>query len=158
MNNDVSTKESSGVKSGVLKILGYVLCFIIGLAIVLGVKSCVKKSGMPEDFKEAEKILKREGFSQIRYLNDEEKIEEMLQELDIDAVGINEVLVAYDEDSEDCFFVLYCEDVSSAEEVLDEFIWILAKDDYLYYRDYGTESTYRTVYFGHKDLISEMIE
>ncbi len=156
MNDDVSTKNAI-IKAKALKVLQTILCFLIGLAVVLGVKSCIRNVGMPDDFKEAKKLLKKEGFSKIRYLDDEDKIDDLFDELDVDGDGVREVLAAYNNDSEDFFFVLYCDDVSCAKEVLDEFSWALAMDDILYHRGYAVEISYRTVYFGHEDLISELI-
>ena len=71
MNNDSTTEKNATAKAKALNILGYALCFLIALAIILGVKSCVKSLSMPEEFKEAEKILKKEGFS-CKYLDEEE--------------------------------------------------------------------------------------
>ena len=157
MNNDTPTKENLTTKYKVMKILGYAICFLIGLAIVLGVKSCMKSLGMPEEFKEAERLLKKEGFS-CRYLNEEEDFIDLFDELDLDVKGAVEVLVALDEDSEDLFLIVCCDDVSSAKDLEFDLAWELAEDDYLYYRGYTTEVNYRTVYFGHKDLISALLD
>ena len=61
MNNDSTTKNIT-TKAKALNILGYALCFLVGLAIILGVKSCVRSLSMPEEFKEAEKDLKKRAF------------------------------------------------------------------------------------------------
>ena len=157
MSNDSTTEKNATTKAKALNILGYALCFLVGLAIILGVKSCVKSLSMPEEFKEAEKILKKEGFS-CRYLDEEEDFEDLFDELDINAEGAVEVLVAFDEDSEDLFLITCCDDVSAAKDLEFELAWELAGDDYLYNRGYTTKVNYRTVYFGHKDLIAALLD
>ena len=150
MSND-TTEKNATLKA--LGILGYALCFIVGLAIILGVKSCVKSLSMPEELKEAEKLLKREGFS-CRYLNEEDDLEEVFNVLDLDAEGVEEALVAYDEDTDDLFLIICCDDIYVAQSLEDDLAWEIAWEDYLYYRGYSVKVNYRTVYFGHKDLIA----
>ncbi|MBR4296266.1 MAG: hypothetical protein IKT56_05470 [Clostridia bacterium] len=157
MNNNVSTPESVFTKANLYKILSYALCFLLGLAIVIGVKSCARNASMPEAFKEAKSLLKNEGYS-IRYIDSETKIEDLLNELDINANGVNKILIAFHENSEDMFLIAYCDDVSTAEDLEFELSWELAKDDYLYYRGYTIKVNYRTVYFGHTDIISTLLK
>ena len=155
MNTETSFNENSTAKNKFIKMLGYALCLLIGFVIVLGVKSCIKDVNMPEEFKKAEKLLKREGFS-CRYLDEKDEIKDLFDELDFDANGATEVLIAFDESSEDLFLIVYCDDVLAAQELESEFAWEIAGDDYLYYRGYTTKANYKTVYFGHKDLIESL--
>ena len=157
MDNDGTTKKNATAKSKALNILGYALCFLVGLAIILGVKSCVKSLSMPKEFKDAEKILEKEGFS-CRYLDEEEDFEDLFDELGIDAEGAVDVLVAFGEDSEDWFLITYCDDVSAAKDLEFELAGELAGDDYLYNRGYTTKVNYQTVYFGHKNLIDALLD
>lgn len=156
MNNDSTTKNIT-TKAKALNILGYALCFLVGLAIILGVKSCVRSLSMPEEFKEAEKDLKKEGSS-CRYLDEEEDLEELFDMLDLDAKGVKEVLGAYDEDTDDLFLIICCDDISVANSLEDELAWKLEGDNYLYNRGYTIKVNYRTVYFGHKDLIATLLD
>ena len=155
MDNNGYVKDGINIKNKISKILSYLLCFVIGLAIVIGVKSCINNISMPKDFKDAKKLLKDEGF-QVKYSNKDKDIDSLFDELDMDADGITEVLVAYDEKSDDLFLIIHCDDRSSADEILDDLAWEIAKDDSLYYREYTVKASYKTVYFGHKDLISEL--
>jgi len=157
MNNDVSPKVETTTRSKILGFLGTILCFLIGLAVIIGVKSCIRDSGMPDAFKDAKTLLEKEGFS-IRYMDDESKIREKFSELDVDAYGVTEVLIALDEDTEDFFIVAYCDDVTAAENLEFEFSYLLSFDDYLYYRGYTSKVNYRMVYFGHKDIISALLK
>ena len=157
MNNDSTPEKNATAKPKALKILGYAVCFFVTLAIILGVKSCVKNLGMPEEFKDSKKILEKEGYS-CRYLDAEEDFEDLFDELDIAAEGAEEVLVAYDEDSEDWFLITCCDDISAAKDLEFELAWELAGDDYLYNRGYDTRVNYRTVYFGHRDLIDAILD
>ena len=157
MNNDTTTEKNETTKAKVLNILGYGLCFLVVLAIILGIKSCVKGFSMPKELKEAEKVLKKEGFS-CRYLDEEDELEEFFDELDLDAEGVEEALVAYDEDTDDLFLIVCCDDVSVANSLEDELAWELAGDDYLYYRGYSVKVDFRTVYFGHEDLIVDLLD
>ena len=156
MNNDNTTKENA-TKTKIMEILSYALCFLIFLAIVIGVKSCIKNSSMPEEFKEAKKLLKKEGFS-CRYLDEEEDFEELFDDLGFDPEGVTEVLIAYDENSEEMFLIACCEDVSSAKNLEFDLAWEIAGDKYLYNMGYTTKVNYRTVYFGHKDLIAAILD
>ena len=157
MNNDSTTEKNTTAKTKSLNILGYALCFLVCLAIILGIKSCVKNLSMPEEFKDAEIFLKKEGFS-CRYLDEEEDFKDLFDELDIDAEGAVDVLVAFDEDSEDLFLITYCDDVSATKDLEFELAWEIAGDDYLYNKGYTTKVDYRTVYFGRKDLIAALLD
>ena len=157
MINDSTTEKKATTKAKALKILGYVLCFFVALAIILGVKSCVKSLGMPEELEEAEKFLKKEGFS-CRYLDEEDDLEGLFNELDLDAEGVKEALIAYDEDTDDLFLIVCCDDISVATSLENDLAWELAWDDYLYYRGYSVKVNFRTVYFGHKDLIAALLD
>ena len=157
MNNDNTTKETVTPKSKIMNVLGYGLCFLIAFAVLIGVKSCMKKLGMPEEFKEAEKLLKKEGFA-CRYLDDEEDFEDLFDELDLDSEGVEEVLFAFNEDSEDFFLIAYCDGVTTAKSLEFDVAWEIAGDDYLYNIGYSTKVKYRIVYCGHKDLIAALLD
>ena len=156
MNRNSTNEKNATTKAIFMKMFEYALCFLIGFAVILGVKSCVKSLGRPVELKEAKELLKREGFS-CKYI-DEDALEDFFNELDFQAKGAEEALIAYDEDSGDYFFVVCCDDISSANNLEEEFAWELAVDDYLYYRGYIVKVSFRTVYFGHKDLITELLD
>jgi hypothetical protein len=157
MNNEAPTKENATLKSKIMTTLGYALCFLIGVIIVLSVKSCMRGMSMPEDFKDAKKLLEKEDFS-CKYLDEEDEIEDLFKELDVDSKGVTEVLIAFDEDSEDLFLIAHCDDVEMAKDLENELAWELAADDYLYYRGYTIKVNYRMVYFGHNDLIDVLLD
>lgn len=156
--DNYSNGSAPSAKEIIYKIIEYGVCFLIGLAIVLGVKSCMKNAGMPEDFKDAKKLLKNEGFSDIKYTDDEDKIDDLFDEIDIDDDGVSEVLAALNKKSGDLFIVAYCDSTSAAEDLMNEFAWEIAGDDELYENGYTARVNYRTVYFGHEDLVSELID
>ena len=85
-------------------------------------------------------------------------MEELFDMLDLDAKGVKEVLGAYDEDTDDLFLIICCDDISVANSLEDELAWKLEGDNYLYNRGYTIKVNYRTVYFGHKDLIATLLD
>ena len=157
MNSETQAKENVTAKSKIINILGYALCLLIGLVILFSIKSCIKSMSMPEELKRAEKLLEKEGFS-CRYSDDEDEIKDLFDEIDIDADGATEVLFAFDEDTEDFFLIVCCDDVAMANELEFQLAWEVGSDDYLYYRGYTTKINYKTVYLGHEDLIVTLLD
>ena len=158
MNNGMPFQDNIAMRGNVRNILTLILCFALALIAILGVKSFIKNVSMPEDLKEAKSILEDEDFSSIKHLDDEDDIEEWFEDLDIELFDVTDALVAVNHDSEDIVVVLYCKDIEAAEQMLFEFSGIIAEDDFLYHRGYVVEKNYRTVYFGHKDIVDELLE
>ena len=157
MNNDNTTQTNETTTPKVPKFIVYALCFLLAFAIMLGVKSCTQSLSIPDEFKPAETLLKKEGFS-CKYLGDEDDFEELFEVLDLDTRGVNEVFGAFDEDTDDFFLIICCDDVQTAKDVEYDLACDLVTDNYLYYRGYTTKVDYKTVYFGHRDLISAILK
>ena len=64
----------------------------------------------------------------------------------------------FDEDTEDFFLIVCCDDVAMANELEFQLAWEVGSDDYLYYRGYTTKINYKTVYLGHEDLIVTLLD
>ncbi len=135
--------------------IGSIICTLLAIAILIGVKSCANANDMSESMKEAKSFLKDQGYK-VRVENDADDIAEMMKDIfDIEPEGIEELLLAYHEQAEDMFLILQCTDTISADSM--EFALIdFAILENMDYSGYTVERSYTTIYLGHKDLVKDL--
>ncbi len=141
-------------KEKIKKALLYIVGFIVSMAIVLGVKGCLKNTNMPEEFKDAKKILREVGFSSIKYTNTEKDLYELFEILEIDAVGVEEALVGYNDSAEEMFIILRCDSTLHANETEWEMVSLAVNSS----DSYTVKKEYTFIYFGNKELVSKILK
>ncbi len=135
---------------------------LIAILALLSIMVCaVACSSMPSDPKDAKKNLKNEDYS-VETTDDAEEIEYFVEEFGADADGIEDLIVAFDDDEENLVLIAYCEDTKTAKSLYEDLVdfyegdfedLIEESDEDIDIDDYKVEKSGKVVIFGHKDMI-----